>query len=112
MDVLTVTRKPLEGLGSDVKTIQRMCSDDSAARGLIEEELKKEAKHGGDHGNQYTGGKIDIINLATPDGTSRDQALRALRKHNPAIYKEVISGKLSAHAGMIKAGLRRGTFDG
>jgi hypothetical protein len=89
-----------------------MCADDSATRGLIEEELKKEAKHGGDHGNQYTGGKIDNVNLATPDGNSRDQALRALRKHNPAIYKEVISGKLSAHAGMIKAGLRRRTFDG
>jgi hypothetical protein len=86
-----------------------MCADDSVTRGLIEEELKKEAKHGGDRKSEKVKSasiKIDNINLDTPDGTSRDQALRALRKHNPAIYKQVIKGELSAHAGMVKAGLR------
>jgi hypothetical protein len=92
--------KPLEGLGSDVKTIQRMCSDDDETLDLIDVAI---ANPHGVHRD------IDNINITQPNGTSRQNALRSLRKNAPLIHKEVISGKLSAHAGMIKAGLRRRT---
>ena len=90
--------KEWEGLGSDVKTIQRMCADDAETLDLIDSALKN--PNGVHHA-------VDIINAIKPDGTSRQAALRSLRKNAPAIHKEVISGKLSAHAGMLKAALRR-----
>ncbi len=95
-----VTRQPLDGLGSDVKTIQRMCADDIETLTLIDEALKN--PHGVHHA-------FDNVHSTKPDGTSRQAALRSLRKNAPAIHKEVISGKLSAHAGMLKAGLRQVT---
>jgi len=64
-----------------------------------------QAKHGGDHTTVKS--KMDNVHLAVPSGNSHQASLRRLRKHNPTIHKQVISGKLSAHAGMIKAGLRK-----
>jgi hypothetical protein len=83
-----------------------MCSDDDETLSLITQAAK---------GKQ--GKRTDLINnvnkvgSSTPEGNSRQAALRSLRKNAPAIHNEVISGKLSAHAGMIKAGLRRKTFE-
>lgn len=42
-------------------------------------------KQGGDHGNQYTGGKHDNIMVAT-QGTSATYALRKLRNDAPEIH--------------------------
>ncbi len=99
-----------EGLGSDIKTIERMCADDPVTFEMVDRALKEGAKHGGNHGNQHTGGKNDNITLATQGGTSRQAALRALREHAPEIHKQVKKGALSAHAGMLKAGLRPKTI--
>jgi hypothetical protein len=52
---------------------------------------------------------VDNIHVTRPDGTSRQASLRRLRKHAPSIHKEVVAGKLSANAGMVKAGLRKRT---
>jgi hypothetical protein len=95
-----VTRKPLEGLGSDVKTIQRMCADDAETLDLIDEVIQNP------HGIHVD---VNNINVTRPQGTSRQNALRSLRKNAPSIHREVITGRLSAHAGMIKAGLRKRT---
>jgi hypothetical protein len=59
-------------------------------------------KHGGDHGNQYTGGKRDNITLGTDRGTSRAGTLRRLAKDYPEIHARVCAGELSANAAITR----------
>ncbi len=100
-----VTKKPMEGLGIDLDLLKRICRDDAEAIRLIGEVTTGE--HGGNHGNQYTGGKTDIISLATSQhGTSRQYALRKLHKGRPDLHAQVLAKKLSPHAAMIEAGYR------
>lgn len=47
---------------------------------------------------------------ARPRGTSKDYALRRLRKDAPELHAGVLAGNLSAHAAMVQAGLRPKTF--
>jgi hypothetical protein len=42
-----------------------------------------------------------------PTGTSTAAALRRLRKHRPDLHELVLADQMSAHAAMIKAGLRK-----
>jgi hypothetical protein len=62
-----------------------MCSDDVATVALIDEVIQNP-----------TG--VNNVNTPRPQGNSRQAALRSLRNNAPLIHKEVISGKLSAHA--------------
>jgi hypothetical protein len=56
---------------------------------------------GGDHGNQYTGGKVGNSNSATKAvKNDRSYARRRLRKSRPDLHKPVIAGKKSAPAAM------------
>jgi len=48
------------------------------------------------------------INSSRPTGGSKAYALRRLRKDRPDIHARVMAGEVSAHAGMIEAGFRRG----
>lgn len=43
-------------------------------------------------------------------GTSAEYALSRLRKSRPDLHAEVLAGRLSAHAAMVKAGFRPKTF--
>jgi hypothetical protein len=70
--------------------------------------------------NQYTSGKNDNITLSSdldepavlpltkkaPTGTSVNYALSRLEKNKPELYAEVIAGKISPNAAMVKAGYR------
>ncbi|MEU1418361.1 hypothetical protein [Kitasatospora sp. NPDC005751] len=96
-----VTTPPLKGLGATVALVRRVVDDDPVALDLLDQALQ--VQHGGDRS------KVDIINLAQPDGTSRAAALRRLRKDTPELHAEVLAGRLSAHAAMIQAGFRRRT---
>ncbi len=87
-----------EGLGSDIKTLERLCADDNETLSLID--VATENPNCLHHA-------VNNVNGMRPEGNSRQTALRSLRKNAPEVHKEVISGKLSAHAGMLKAGLRR-----
>jgi hypothetical protein len=108
-----VAAKPLEGLGSDVKTLRRLCADDPEAL----DELEKVIQVGpGKHqGNQYSNVGIDnnIHNSnvrESPAGTSQAAALRRLRKSAPKLHEKVIAGDMSANAAMVKAGFRPKTI--
>jgi hypothetical protein len=104
-----VTAQPMEGLGTNIEMLERICAEDKEALSLIYQATQ--GKHGGDRGNQYTGGKADIISLATNQhGTSRQHALRKLRKSRPDLHAKVLKGKLSPHAAMIEAGFRKKTM--
>lgn len=98
-----VTSPPLKGLGSDLALIRRVIADDTEALDLLDQALQQ--RPGGDQS------KSDVIRLATrQNGTSRDYALRKLRKDAPELHADVLAGRLSAHAAMVKAGYRPPTF--
>lgn len=101
-----VTLPPLKGLGTSVGLIKRIVADDPEAVDLLDRVLQGE--HGGDRS------KLDNIQLASPSsaptGTSQARALRRLRKDAPELHAEVIAGRLSAHAAMVKAGFRTRTI--
>ena len=80
--------------------LSRPCAEDKEAVDLIDQATQ--GKHGGDHTSEAS--KTDNISLDTNQhGTSRQQALRKLRKSRPDLHAQVLKGKLSPHAAMIEA---------
>lgn len=94
-----VVTPPLKGLGTSVDLVKRVVADDAVALDLLDQALQNQA------GNP---GNVDNIN-DRPTGTSREQALRRLRKDAPELHADVLAGRLSAHAAMVKAGFRSRT---
>ena len=56
--------------------------------------LSRAGPHGGDRGNQYTGGKSDNVTLATEleRGNSKAYGLRWLDTHRPDLHAAVLRG--------------------
>jgi hypothetical protein len=104
-----VAAQPMEGLGADIGLLKRTCSGDEEAIDLIDK-AEKEAP-AVFHGNQYTSGVVSNgHNTTRPVGTTRQYALRKLRKGRPDLHALVLDKKLSPHAAMIEAGYRKQTF--
>lgn len=95
-----VTTPPVQGLGASVELVRRIVADDPEAVDLLDKALQNPV------GNP---GNVNNIN-ERPCGTSKDYALRKLRKDAPELHAEVLAGRLSAHAAMVKAGFRPRTF--
>lgn len=96
-----VTTPPLGGLGSDVALVRRIVADDVEALDLLDEALQNSV------GRPEI---VDVINEKRPAGTSKGAALRRLRKDAPGLHADVLAGKLTAHAAMVRAGFRPPTF--
>lgn len=94
-----VTTPPLDGLGTDVRTLSRIVADDPEAPSLLDEAVRN--PRGVHAGNNVPG---------RPEGNSRAKALRRLRDQRPDLHDEVIAGHLSAHAAAVRAGFRPPTF--
>jgi hypothetical protein len=94
-----VATPPLAGLGADVPLVRRLIANDPEALDLLDRALQNPAS--AHAGNNVPG---------RPEGNSRDKALRKLRKDAPELHAEVLAGRLSAHAAMVKAGYRKRTF--
>ena len=96
-----VTTPPLAGLGATVATVRRLISDDIEALDLLDQAVRNPV------GSPRKGNNI------TPSkrpGTTKDQALRRLRKDAPELHAEVLAGRLTAHAAAVQAGFRPRTF--
>jgi hypothetical protein len=97
-----VCAKGLDGLNSDVRTVENVCRDNRRARDALDRALQR--THGG-----YRS-KRDNVNHApvgdTPTGNAVAQALRRLRKDRPDLHARVLADELSPHAAMIEAGFR------
>jgi hypothetical protein len=98
-----VTTPPLKGLGASIDLVKRVVAGDVVALDLLDRAL------------QNPGGRpetVDNIHSSKerPSATSKDRALRKLRKDAPALHEEVLAGRLSAHAAMIRAGYSPRTF--
>ncbi len=104
-----VKTPPLAGLGADVALVRRIIVNDPEALDLLDRALQ--AAHGGDRRSVQI--KHDNITLdldSNQHGTSKEYALRRLRKDAPELHAEVLAGRLSAHAAMVQAGYRPRTF--
>lgn len=94
-----VTTAPPAGLGSDVDLVKRIVAHDMKAADLLDEALQnRPAVHAGNNVP------------SRPEGNTRDKALRRLRKDAPELHADVLAGRLSAHAAMVKGGFRPETF--
>jgi hypothetical protein len=94
-----VTTPPLAGLGTTVTTVRKLLVDDMEALDLLDRAVQNRPSiHAG---NNIPG---------RPEGTSKDKALRRLRKDAPDLHAEVLAGNLAAHTAMVKAGFRPKTF--
>jgi hypothetical protein len=99
-----VVTPPLAGLGADVALVRRLVADDVETLDLLDQALQRPNHRpvSIDNSNTYRDPK--------PTGTSKDYGLRKLRKDAPELHAEVLAGKLTAHAAMVKAGFRPPTF--
>lgn len=96
-----VNAPPMRGLGASVDLIRRVVADDPESLDLLDQVLQNPAHIHHDDNN---------IQVKAPQGTSRDRALRKLRKDAPKLHAEVLAGRISAHAAMVKAGFRPRMF--
>lgn len=107
-----VKEKPPEGLGTDLRTLQRLCQDDKVTLDLLDKETTRH--HGGDRKSELRETiKNDIIILDTEEieqGTSSTYALRRLRSQRPDLHARVLTNDLSPNAAMIEAGFRQKTI--
>ena len=94
-----ITTPPLEGLGATVPLLRNLLRGDLEALDLFDKATT---------GRQ--GERLDLVDninkVSRPDGTSRAQALRRLRKVRPTLHSAVLAGDLSPHRAMVMAGLR------
>ena len=99
-----VAAPPLKGLGSEISLIKRIVADDPEVVDLLDRVLQRQVGRPREI--------VDNINNSEgrPSGNSQARALRRLRKDAPELHAEVIAGRLSAHAAMVKAGLRTRTI--
>jgi len=91
-------------LGTSVGLIKRIVADDREAVDLLDRVLQRQV-----------GRPREIVynvhnSKGRPAGNSQARALRRLRKDAPELHAEVIAGRLSAHAAMVKAGFRTRTI--
>lgn len=100
-----VSTPPLKGLGASMRLIGRLIDslDDlgerSAARDLLDQATQRPVGRPREI--------LDNIQDFAPSGTSKEAGLRRLRKDRSDLHAEVLSGRLSTHAAMVKAGFRR-----
>lgn len=94
-----VTTPPLKGLGSDVALVRRIVDDELVVLQLLDDALAQPA-----------GERTDLSNnrreVKRGQGTSKEQALRRLRKDRPDLHGRVLDGELSPHRAMVEAGFR------
>lgn len=96
---------PPEGLGTDYKTLHKLCADDLETVVLLER-TKTLRKQGGDRKSKNF--KDDNVNFEKASkGNSLEYALNRLRRHRPDLHGQIIKGEMSVNQAMIQAGFRK-----
>jgi hypothetical protein len=110
-----VIAEPPDGLGIDLVTLNRLCSDDIEALDLIDQATT--GRPGAPKGNRNISGihnsngyNINHYVMESNKGTSRQYALRRLRRNHPGLHARVLADEISPHAAMIEAGFRTKTI--
>jgi hypothetical protein len=97
-----VETPPLEGLGSDVDMVRRVVADDPELLDLLDQALARRQ-------GERTDLSHNRSEVKRRQGTTKEQALRRLRKDRPDLHQRVLAGDLSPHRAMVEAGFRRRT---
>lgn len=104
-----ITEPPLEGMGTDLKTVTKLCEDDPEALDLLNKAAVD--KPGGDRRSEDTKSiHNNVMNGRPPQGNARAYSLRRLAADAPMLHTRVLAGELSPHAAMVEAGLRDRTI--
>lgn len=96
-----ITKEPLEGWGEDPSKVEAVIRDDPEALAMYREAMALPI--GGDRVSK----DYNIIHAHQVQGTSRAYSLaRVQRECDAPTVAAVMSGKVSPHAALVKAGLR------
>jgi hypothetical protein len=100
-----ITRKPLEGWGEDPKKIEAIIKDNAEVLAMYREEMK--AQHGGDKRSESVIKHDNIMLDRLPQGTSRAYSIARVKKDcDPETVAEVLAGKISPNAALVRSGIR------
>lgn len=105
-----VSDPPLEGLGTTVDALRRLCRDDAEALDAIDAALRRPDGRPEATTRETFDNVQGFSPPLAPTGNSSARALRALRDHSPELHAEVLAGRVSPHGAMVAAGLRRRTL--
>ncbi|CAO5227899.1 hypothetical protein [Frankia sp. AgKG'84/4] len=101
-----MTTPPTRGLGATLELLKRILADDRGTLDLLDQVLAGRQDERTDLGN-------DDPKVGRPEVNATEKALRRLRKEAEAgnvqaaeLRDEVLAGRISPHAAMIRAGLR------
>ena len=100
-----ITEKPLRGWGEDIKKVEAVIRDDPEALVMFREAML--GKEGGDTTNKEST-DYNVISARSPVGNSRAYSLaRVQRSCDEETVAEVMAGRMSANAALVKAGIRK-----
>ena len=103
-----VEAAPPEGLGTTLKVLQRLCSDDARAVDLIEQTSATRKRGGDRRSEKFKSFKQDNVTFEKlPRGNSVKYSLRRLRETRADLHQKVLAGELSVNQAMIAAGFRK-----
>src|SRR5262249_33543984 len=97
-----VTTPPLKGLGRTVDLVRRRAAGDMEALDVLDQALQEGGRQG--ERTDLLDNAQEVVQPPAPTGTSRDRALRRLRKDAPELHADVLAGRLTAHRAMVTAG--------
>lgn len=96
---------PPEGLGTNLKTIQKLCHEDIETIDLIEQVRTKRFQGGDRRSERFKDGNTNFEIKETKN--TKSYALKRLRKERPDLHQQVLEGKLSVNQAMIQAKYRQ-----
>ena len=102
-----VKTPPLEGLGTDIAMLKRICANDKTALDLLDQVTVESAGRRWDTPDNLI--SDNITNNTSDRGTSATYALRRLRKNRPDLHARVLANELSPNGAMVEAGFRERT---
>ena len=106
-----VTTSPPWGLGITVDNLLKLIdiTKDMEAYNMVDEATKGKAGKTWDSRTQEKNTVSNRNNNNRPVGTSKQNAIRRLRKSRPDLLQSVVNNEMSANAAMIEAGFRKKT---
>ena len=93
-----ITLSPIQGWGQDPRKIEAVIKDDPEALSMYREAMKGV--------NQYDMPNNNVIRQETKQGNSRAYSIDRVKREAPELAEDVLSGKMSPNAALVKAGIR------
>lgn len=97
-----VHEQPLEGLGSDIKTLERLCFEDVEALTLLKDVTRQQGHRTDLHNN--------VMEVKQVQGNSKSYTVHRLERERPDLYEQVLTGDITPNAAAIEAGFRSKTL--